>query len=183
MSDERTLVERIPITGVARTQFDLASMLPRHRLERAMNQADVLGLTDRVSLPELLDRHPRRPGNAALRAVLIDAGRARGVTGNKFEELFAAFIEQHGLPRPRFNADVAIGERFIEVDALWEEPRLMVELDGRQTHGTSPAFEVDRARDRLVLVEGWRVARVTWKQLRDEPDALAADLRRLTSTL
>ena len=53
-----------------------------------------------------------------------------------------------------------------------------VELDGRETHGTKQAFESDRLRDRHLLVEGWRVARVTWKQLQGEPGKVAVDLRR-----
>jgi hypothetical protein len=34
-------------------------------------------------------------------------------------------------------------------------------------------------RDRALIAGGWRVARVTWRQLHDEPEALAADLRRI----
>jgi very-short-patch-repair endonuclease len=54
----------------------------------------------------------------------------------------------------------------------------MVELDSRTVHGTARAFEKDRERDRILLAEGWRLARVTWRQLRDEPKAIAADLQR-----
>jgi very-short-patch-repair endonuclease len=56
---------------------------------------------------------------------------------------------------------------------------LVVELDGRASHGTRRAFEKDRERDRLLMAEGWRVVRVTWRQLRDDAPAVAADLRRL----
>lgn len=54
----------------------------------------------------------------------------------------------------------------------------MVELDGRAVHATDRAFETDRQRDRILLAEGWRSTRVTWRQLRDEPEEIAADLRR-----
>jgi very-short-patch-repair endonuclease len=70
-----------------------------------------------------------------------------------------------------------------------ERERLIVELDGRASHGASQAFERDdRERDRLLLLDGWRVVRVTWLQLRDTPEAVAADIRALladppTSTL
>jgi very-short-patch-repair endonuclease len=62
---------------------------------------------------------------------------------------------------------------------MWREQRLIVELDGRAVHGTARAFESDRQRDRALLAEGWRSTRVTWLQLRDEPEAIAADLREL----
>jgi very-short-patch-repair endonuclease len=83
------------------------------------------------------------------------------------------------VARPRRNAHLAVRGRFFEVDCLWTEQRLIVELDGRETHGTELAFEKDRERDRLLLVEGWRVTRITWRQLRDDGPALIADLRRL----
>jgi very-short-patch-repair endonuclease len=46
-------------------------------------------------------------------------------------------------------------------------------------HGTRRAFEADRERDRILQAEGWRVARVTWRQMRREASAVEADLRRL----
>jgi len=39
-----------------------------------------------------------------------------------------------------------------------------------------PAFERDRARDRALHAAGWRVLRITWRQLHREADAVAADL-------
>ena len=59
-------------------------------------------------------------------------------------------IDAHGLPRPRFNADVAVAGRFFCADCLWPQERLIVELDGRAAHGTRNAFEDDRERDRLL---------------------------------
>jgi len=81
------------------------------------------------------------------------------------------------LPRPRFNATLPLRGRLLRPDCMWPEQRLLVELDGRAAHGTERAFESDRERDRVLLAEGWRSARVTWRQLRDEPEAVAADLR------
>ncbi len=54
--------------------------------------------------------------------------------------------------------------------------RLIAELDGRSVHGTAAAFERDRARDRSLNVAGWRVVRITWRQLTDEARELAQDL-------
>jgi very-short-patch-repair endonuclease len=54
---------------------------------------------------------------------------------------------------------------------------MAVELDGNATHATRSAFESDRARDRALVAGGWRVMRITWRQLLDEPEALTRDLR------
>lgn len=167
----------IPVTSVSRTQFDLAATLPRRQMERVMNEAEVRGLTSRLSLPHLLERYPGRRGNATLRELLADEAPG-GITRNDFEEDFVAFLDAYRLPRPRFNATVSLRGRFFEADCLWEAQRLMVELDSRAVHGTERAFESDRQRDRILLAEGWRLARITWRQLRHEPEAIAADLRR-----
>jgi very-short-patch-repair endonuclease len=71
--------------------------------------------------------------------------------------------------------------RFFEIDCLWQERRLAVELDGRAVHGTPLAFESDRERDRALLAAGWSTMRVTWRQLHDEPKEIASDLSRLLS--
>jgi very-short-patch-repair endonuclease len=67
------------------------------------------------------------------------------------------------------------------VDCLWERERLVVELDGHAAHSTARAFEADRERDRLLTGAGWRVVRLTWRQLRDESASIAAELRAMMS--
>jgi hypothetical protein len=174
--DEIEVEAGIPVTSATRTQFDLAAVLSRREMERVMNEAEVRGLTSRLSLPHLLARYPGRRGNATLRELLADK-EPEGITRNDFEERFVAFLDTHEFPRPRLNATLALRGRFFEPDCLWEAQRLMVELDSRAVHGTDRAFESDRQRDRILLAEGWRSSRITWRQLRDEPDAIAADLR------
>ena len=53
---------------------------------------------------------------------------------------------------------------------------MIAELDGRAAHATPFAFEKDRPRDRALQGGGWRVVRVTWRQLHEDADALARDL-------
>jgi len=167
------------VTGLSRTLLDLASILSRERLEAVLNEAEVLGLTDHIPVHTLLERYPRRPGTVTLRAILDDARRARGVTRQELERRFARVLAATDLPRPHRNADVAVAGRFFEVDCLWRAQRLIVELDGGYVHGTWRTSERDRERDRLLIADGWRVIRVTWRQLRDDAPAVVADLRRM----
>jgi hypothetical protein len=176
--DERGEVLGIPVTSVARTQFDLAAILPKRGLERAMHEAEVRRLTDRLSLWDLLERYPRRRGAANLRA-LLGSKTPAGITQNELEELFVEFLDEYGLPRPRLNATLPVRGRLLKPDCMWSERRLLAELDGREVHRTVKAFEGDRQRDRILLVEGWRSTRITWRQLRNERTELAADLRDL----
>lgn len=66
-----------------------------------------------------------------------------------------------------------------EVDAVWADRRLAVEVDGYEYHRTRAAFERDRARDAALLVAGYRVLRVTAHRLAAEPGAVATQIRSL----
>ncbi|MEA2430750.1 MAG: hypothetical protein QOI19_1223 [Thermoleophilaceae bacterium] len=107
--------------------------------------------------------------------------RDSGVPKNVFEDAFVAFLDRHDLPRPETNVWLSVGGQTHEIDCLWRNQRLVVELDGRAAHDTARAFESDRAKDRRLTVAGWRPTRVTWRQLRREEDQLARDLRALAT--
>jgi very-short-patch-repair endonuclease len=172
------VIEGIPVTTTPRTVLDLAAISPQRQVELALNEMEVLGLTDLLSIPDLLERYPGRRGSAVLRELLGEGAETRGAIKLKLEERFAAVVREYGLPQPRRNADLAVRGRFFNVDCLWADARLIVELDSRAVHGTRSAFEGDRERDRLMLTEGWRVIRITWRQLHEEETSVVADLRR-----
>jgi len=174
--DEWLVLDGIPVTSPFRTIFDLAAIAEVRELERAFHEAEAREVTDRVSLPMLLERYPGRRGTRKVQA-LLEARAPLAITRNDFEEAFLALVDRNGLPRPRMDADFAIRGRFFEIDALWERERVAVELDSREIHGTYKKFESDRLRDRILVAEGWRTMRITWRQLQEEPDEIASDLR------
>lgn len=98
-----------------------------------------------------------------------------GLVRSELEERFLAFLIDAGLPLPTMNVTI----EGVEVDCVWTEQRLIVELDGRAVHDVTDAFEADRARDRRLEAAGWRVVRITWRQLHETPAEVEADLRRL----
>jgi hypothetical protein len=146
------------------------------QLERAIRQAEYEHLTTLATLTSCLSS--RRPGRGAkaLREALALADSGSGITRKKLERRFRAFTRKYGLPPPDTNVSMRIGGRWIEADCVWREQRVIVDLDGRAAHHNVHAFESDRARDRAVQAAGWRVIRITWRQLTNEPDALARDL-------
>ena len=180
--DEVTVVRAIPVTTVPRTLFDLAAVVPRRLVERAINEADYHRHSDRLSLADIAARYPRRQGIVTIRAILADRSLGMNLTRSELEERFLLFREKYGLPRPETNISLRIAGVWIECDCLWRDRRVIVELDGRAVHSTAAAFERDRARDRMLHARGWRVVRVTWRQLHDEPEAVAYDLRALLSS-
>jgi very-short-patch-repair endonuclease len=66
-----------------------------------------------------------------------------------------------------------------EVDFHWPEHRLIVETDGAAAHLTPTAFETDRARDARLTALGYRVIRITWRQLAERPHDVARILEAL----
>lgn len=178
--DEVTELRGISVTTVPRTLFDLAAVLGSRRdLRRALNEAEVLRLRDRLSLADLLARYPRRGGAATVRALLGEWSLGETATRSALEERFLDFVQQAGLPPPELNALVAVDKRRVEADFVWRRERLVVELDGHAAHGTRRSFENDRERDRLLQAAGWAVVRITWRQLHEAGAAVARDLTAL----
>ncbi len=179
-ADEKTERGGIPLTTAPRTIFDLAATEPTARVEQALRQQERLRLYDALSLDHLLDRYPRHRGNRKVRECLR---RLRdlpdGVTREALEARFLVFLDQCGFPRPRLNAWLTVHGHRYQVDCLWPAQKVIVELDGYETHGTRHAFESDRDRDRRLIAAGYRGPRITWRQLHEIPEEVATDLRAL----
>jgi very-short-patch-repair endonuclease len=79
----------------------------------------------------------------------------------------------YGLPEPVMNGEIE-GK---EVDAHFPGTNLIVELDSIGFHLNRKAFEADRERDAVLLLAGYRVVRVTWRQLTQEPATVAQRIR------
>jgi len=177
--DEVTVHRGIPVTTVPRTQLDLAAVAARHVVAKAFHEAEVQRLTERLSLPAIVRRHSGQRGITKVRGVLNESTFGIGITRQEMEDRFQRFLSDRGLPRPITNVHVDVGEELIELDCLWRDANLDVELDGRASHQTAAAFDRDRLRDRKLKVAGFEVVRVTWSQLHHDADALERDLRAL----
>ena len=161
------------LTSPARTLRDLAATSP-NELERAYNEALVLGLVTHREVRKLLDLP--HCGVRVLRALIEDNP---GMTRSRMEQRLRALIKKAGLPAPQTNVKVA-GH---EVDMYWPAHRLVVEYDGWNTHSSRIAFEDDRLKDAALMLAGERVMRVTGRQLERRSEELVARLAVATSTI
>jgi very-short-patch-repair endonuclease len=155
------------MTTPARTLLDLASSMPAVELERLIEEAQVRRLLTAEQLLAALDDAPGRRGAKRLRALIEPE---LGYTRSEAERRLRELVRKAGLPLPRTNVKVA----GLEVDALWAEQRLVVEVDGYAYHRTREAFERDRRRDARLLVAGYRVLRISWRRLTREPEQVIA---------
>jgi very-short-patch-repair endonuclease len=157
----------IPITTPAQTLLDYAEVVDLGELERAVAQAQVKGVVRETQLRDVIARSPGRHGVAPLKAILEVGPR---YTAAESERRMLALARMADLPRPETNAKLL---RF-RVDFLWRDQKLIVEVDGFATHGHRRAFENDRRRNAALVAAGYTVMQVTWRQLTDEPIAVAA---------
>lgn len=154
---DRTVVRGVPTTTIRRALADLRAVLPPAELARAVHDA----LTRRLITRE--------------QAAVLDPGVP--VTRSRFERALLELVAEYGLPRPSMNTIVE-GQ---EVDAVWPDHRLVVELDGFEYHATRHQFGRDRRRDADLQEAGFRVIRLAWEDLADpvRRRATRARLRRL----
>ena len=132
-----------------------------------------------LHLPELervCARAGRRKGLPALRR-LISAAQAPPAGRSPLENRFAEFRCRHLADLPEPLANVSILDN--EVDAYWPSHRLVVEMDSWEYHHHRGAFEHDRARDAAMQAAGYRVIRLTHRQLETEAARIAAQLHKL----
>ncbi len=160
---DRTRRYNIPVTRPERTLADVAAVLPDGVLRRALREAQVQRLVDIKALAVQL--RSGRAGAARLR-VLIGAGPTP--TRSELEDRALDLFLQHGLPRPRVNAILRVGGRAYEVDFLFVEQRVVVEVDGDRFHGTRLARDRDAAKQLALEAAGYRVIRLTWRQVTAE---------------
>jgi len=159
----------IALTSPVRTLLDLAADGDA-RLEDAFTEAHGLRLLRSGELEAAIGRASGRPGVIALRALI--ASHASGYTRSKGELEMRRLVRAAHLPPPLVNAHL----HGYMVDFLWSDRRLVVEFDGYAAHGHRVAFERDRRRDAVLVAAGYRVIRVTWRQLLDEPLTVVARL-------
>lgn len=169
---DMTELDGIPVTSVARTLVDLAEVLNPRQLKRAVHEADVADLLD---VDAVWSAAARVSGRRHAKRLLRILGRSTAPTSNELERRFLELCEIAELPRPQVNVPL----RGFIVDFFWPDVRLVVETDGAHVHNTRQKFEDDRRRDAELTAAGFRVVRVTWRQMTDDPAAVVAVLRRL----
>jgi very-short-patch-repair endonuclease len=157
--EERTVVDGIPVTSVARTLVDIADVLGDERYASAVRQAEVLRVFDLKTLESATV--PGRRGEHRIARVLAAYQPEPHLLRSEAERRLKQLCRQHRLPLPRFNVNL----HGYEVDAYWPEAHLVLEVDGAATHHTRHAFHADRRRDRMLAAHGIQSLRVTWPDL------------------
>jgi very-short-patch-repair endonuclease len=163
--------EGIPITSPVQTLIDLATRHGTVKMERAMNEADRLGLVRTDDLRKALNDHPGEPGVARLRGI-IDRATFR-YTRSELERAFLPLVREAGLPVPRTSVYVT----GYEVDFHLPDLGLVVETDGLTYHRTAAEQKKDLKREQDHTAAGLTCLRFTHGQIKYEPGHVVRTLR------
>jgi very-short-patch-repair endonuclease len=158
----------VRVTSPARTVLDNAR---DPDLEELIATALDKGRVTRRQVEQAIARSQTRRGVGRLRALFDQDGGPRR-TRSWGERRLLSLIRQAGLPVPLTNR-LLYG---FQVDAVWPDLKLVIEIDGYEFHRGRRSFEDDRARDATLVAHGYRVIRFTATQLRDEPLMVLARL-------
>jgi very-short-patch-repair endonuclease len=161
----------IPVTSPVQTLIDLATRHGTPQMERAMNEADHLGLIRTDDLRKALERHSGEPGVAKLRGI-IDRATFR-YTRSDLERAFLALARRAALPVPR----TSVWVNGHEVDFHFPDLGLVVEADSLTYHRTAAHQKTDHERDQAHTAAGLTTLRFTHGQIRYEPESVVRTLR------
>ncbi len=161
-----------PVTTVPQTLIDLAVDASLRTVRRALAKADYARILDVPAIQGQLG--PGRPGSAKLRTALREHEPRLARTKSHLETIFVEISEEAGFPLPEINVYIAGWE----VDALWREERIAVEIDGYGNHRSPAQVRRDRRKDLALRAVGVIPLRYSDEQLDERRPDLIADLCR-----
>lgn len=170
----------IPCTSPSRTIIDVAGLAGPKLLADTIEQAAVLEVLDVPKIDGILLERRRRGAKKLSRA--LEPWRRyspRVRVRSRMEAKMLPLLTHHSLPIPECNEKLRIGSETFEVDFLWRKQKVVVETDGGRFHGNPVAQARDAHLNRVLARAGYRVPRIGWDELRDEPDQAIAEIRRL----
>jgi very-short-patch-repair endonuclease/predicted transcriptional regulator of viral defense system len=173
---DRSVVDGIPCTSLARSLLDSAPALGVKGIEKVIERAEILRVFDLREFDELLDRAAGHHGAGLVEAVLRDLAEPDW-TESDYEAAVLALVRASGLGEPICQAPMVLGGEPVRIDFLWPVERVVLEADSYEFHGTRAAFERDRRRDQLLRLAGYEPLRITWRQLTRHPEQVEELLR------
>jgi len=169
---EATAVDRIPVTGVARTILDCAptEMKPVRLLDDALRRKI-------VTWDELwrcyLGHKVAGRNVAPFRAILLERD-GTAPPGGEFARRMAETLTAAGVPMPVFEHPVVVDGHQYYLDLAWPERMVAVECNDAGSHHMPKAFRRDPMKRNRCERAGWRYLEFTWWDLVDRAGEVLA---------
>lgn len=168
------LPDGVPSTSQARTLVDLAARLDFGDgvvvVESALRSDPSLSS---LLVEEQRRRTPRRGAERVIRTLTFAGPLSESVLESRTRVVWY----EAGLPAPVQQAVIRHGGRFVaRVDFLWEQARLVVEVDGLAKYGERGALRDEKRRQNELVALGYTVLRFTWSDIVGRPDHVVAQV-------
>ena len=152
------------VTSVARTLFDVGSIIGRHRLLSAFDHALDRQLVTLAQMSETTLRlfHKRRPGSKEIKFVLRARSAWSSAVQSDLEFRVLQAIRRSGLVMPQTQHELRLVDgSTIRFDFAWPRALVSLEVDHSFWHAGSDESRRDKRRDRLAAQAGWLTIRIT----------------------
>jgi very-short-patch-repair endonuclease len=164
------------LTPPALTALDLCESLGGSAIDQALRTRS----TTLALMHTALALTKGRAGNPKRQELLLDS---RDEPWSEAERQFHRLLRAAGITGWKANRPVLIDGLKVYPDVIFRKLKLVVEIDGREFHSDPEVFESDRQRQNTLVLHGWRVLRITWRMIQDEPDHVIAMVREAIAML
>ena len=144
------------VSSAARALLEIAATRSLGDLARALDEGLAKRVLTREGVGAVLARNRPCRGSGRL-AALLAGGGGTTITRSEAERRFKRLIRDAGLPAPETN--VPFGR--YELDFLWRDEGLVVEIDGYTFHTGPNAFRRDREKDLAIKSADLELLRFT----------------------
>lgn len=182
--DDLVVVSTIPTTGVARTLFSLAALVPEISTDRVRDAIDAAvrdGLATDPWLWWRLEKLRCRGRNGVTVFEDLLQSRADGeVTESWLERQTLAILRAAGLPLPVCQQRIEAKGAFVaRVDFFYELPRgrVVIEVSGHRHHRSRAQTTADAQRRRALTMAGCEVHEFTYDEIVRTPWVLVDTVR------
>jgi hypothetical protein len=175
---DRSEIAGLRITTAPRTLIDLAAVLEPPALRAVLIDSRQRRLLTYERVLAALDGLGPLRGKGVVRRLLweLDAERCDSV----LEAIVRALLRRAGIPDPNAGPfAVRAGARTLHLDIAWPEQRVGIEVDGFAYHSSRAQFDRDGRRQNLMVLAGWRVLRVSWDRVEQDPEGFVREVRQL----
>jgi len=169
----RTEHKHLPVTPVPKTTLDLAAQGELKLVRRALANLDFAHSLHSPAIRAICGRG--RPGSAVLRWAIDHDEPLFADRQSPFEDDDGLACEAFGIPKPGRLSKSVLG---IPRDAIYDDPMVIVELDGIGNHHPPAQIRRDHRNDTRLRDAGWLVLRHTTDQLEHDADGIRAEILR-----
>jgi len=174
-SADSVLIDDVPCTDLPRALLDTCPELSLGHAVAVLDSAERLEPGTLAACRAQLRDSGHRNGRQLARALGLATGWPESVLESH------AWVAWHeaGLPMPLMQAVIRVAGRFAaRVDFLWPDAMLVVEVDGLGKYADRAELQREKARQNLLIAEGYVVLRFTWSDVMYRSHAVAAQVRR-----